>query len=157
MESHWKVQFQMNNGGFKVYLELKLLPFSSFGLGGGHGKLLLFILQVYYSLPTCSPKLSTALWLGCWWGRRSKGWGSNVTGPGAVWCGFLMLWQMSQAHSFWEQGWAFVYSSETAFHLFSAVPLVFQHLIHMERLCWCSGAASLEDCPRQSPFRMAPG
>ena len=64
MENHWNVQFLINNGSFEVYFKLKLLPFSSFGLGGGHGKLLLLILQVCCSLSTCSPKLSTALWLG---------------------------------------------------------------------------------------------
>lgn len=40
IESHWNVQFQMNNGSFKVYFELKLLPFSYFGLGRGHGSFL---------------------------------------------------------------------------------------------------------------------
>ena len=81
MENHWNVQFLMNNGSFKVYFKLKLLPFSSFGLGGGHGKLLLLILQVCYSLSTCSPKLSTALWLGADAGGEVKAGGLMWLAP----------------------------------------------------------------------------
>lgn len=76
MENHWKwnMQFQRNKGNFKIYFNLKLFPLSSSGLEGGHGKLLLLTLQVFSPLPTCSPKLLTALWLACWCGRRGKGW-----------------------------------------------------------------------------------